>query len=108
MQKILAAVITAVALLVPAIVQAHEGHGHTYRGTISAINAPTLELKTTDGKALVFAIDEKTRILRGKVRVDIKAIRGGERAVVSALEVPAGKTMTAQRIELAAPAPTTN
>jgi hypothetical protein len=105
MRKILAFVMTAVALLVPAIAQAHEGHAHTFRGTISAINGPTLEMKTTDGKTLVFTLDAKTAIQRGRTRVDVKAIKGGERVVVSALEVPAGKTMTAQTVQLAAPAP---
>lgn len=98
----------AAGLLIPAAALAHEGHAHTFRGTVSAINGPTLEVKSTDGETtLVFTLDEKTMIQRGREKVDRTAIKGGERVVVSALEVPAGKTMTAQKVQLAAPAPAT-
>jgi hypothetical protein len=96
----------AFALVVPSFVLAHEGHAHTVMGTVSAVHAQDLEIKTTDGKTVVFLLNAKTIYQRGKTKVDGKTLTVGERVVVSALEVPAGKTMTAQTIQFASVAAT--
>lgn len=92
----------AVALVVPSLALAHGGHAHQFMGTVSALQDAQVEVKTTDGKAVVFLLDAKTIYQRGKTKVDGKTLKVGERVVVSALQVPAGKTMTAQTIQLAA------
>ncbi len=69
-------------------------------GTVSVVEDAQLELKTTEGKTVLFLLDAKTTYQRGKTKVDGKDIKVGERIVVSALEAPAGKTMTAQTIQL--------
>lgn len=93
-----AAVLTAIVLPFPA--GAHEGHAHKFMGTVSVVDDAQLELKMTDGKTVLFVLDAKTTYQRGKTKVDGKDVKVGERIVVSALEVPTGKTMTAQTIQL--------
>jgi hypothetical protein len=95
--------ILAVALVMPAITVAHQGHPHQFMGTISSFNDTELQVRTTDGKTVVFTLGAKTVYQRAKVKVDAKSLKAGERVVVSALEVPAGKVMTAQTVQLAAP-----
>lgn len=92
----------ACVLIVPAAVPAHEGHAHKFMGTLSSVQEAQFEVKTTDGKMLVFQVDAKTVYQRGKAKVVGKDLKVGERVVVSALQVPAGKTMTAQLVQLAA------
>lgn len=96
-----------VALTFPSIVVAHEGHPHRFLGTVSAVQDGQLEVKLTDGKTVVFALDAKSVVQEGRVKVDAKALKAGERVVVSALQVPAGKVMTAINVQLRVPAPAT-
>jgi hypothetical protein len=95
------------SLIAPATAPAHEGHAHKFMGTLSAVQEGQFEVKATDGTMLVFQVDAKTVYQRGKGKVTGKDLKIGERVVVSALQVPAGKTMTAQLVQLAAAAPTT-
>ncbi len=88
------------AVILPFKAAAHEGHAHKFMGTVSVVEDAQLELKTTEGKTVLFLLDAKTTYQRGKTKVDGKDIKVGERIVVSALEAPAGKTMTAQTIQL--------
>ena len=83
----------------------HEGHPHRFMGTLSAVTGSQLEIKTTDGKMVVFALDGKSLIQQGRAKAEMKDLKLGERVVVSALEVPAGKTMTALTVQLRVPAP---
>lgn len=100
--RLIPLVMLAVALLAPAPAVAHEGHAHKFMGTVSVVGDTQIEVKTTDGKDVVFLLDAKTTYQRGKTKVASRDIHAGERIVVSALEVPAGKTMTAQAVELPA------
>jgi hypothetical protein len=70
-------------------------------GTLSSVQETQFEVKTTDGKMLVFQVNPKTVYQRGKAKVAGTELKVGERVVVSALQVPAGKTMTAQVVQLA-------
>lgn len=94
------------ALAVPSLALAHGGHAHQFMGTVSAVHDQDLEIKTTDGKTVMFRLDAKTIYQRAKTKIDGKQLKVGERVVVSALEVPAGKTMTAQTVQLAVVAAT--
>ena len=96
-----------VALTFPSLVVAHEGHPHRFLGTLSAVHDGQLEVKTTDGKTVVFTLDTKTVYQRALTKVDAKELKTGERIVVSALPVAAGKVMTAINVQLRAPAPAT-
>jgi hypothetical protein len=96
-----------VALTFSSVIVAHEGHPHRFLGTVSAVQDGQLEVKLTDGKTVVFALDAKSVVQEGRVKVDAKALKTGERVVVSALPVPAGKVMTAINVQLRVAAPAT-
>ena len=95
------------ALTLSPVASAHEGHPHRFLGTVSAVHDGQLEVKLTDGKTVVFALDAKSVVQEGRVKVDAKALKTGERVVVSALPVAAGKVMTAINVQLRVPAPAT-
>lgn len=96
----------AIALVVPSLALAHEGHAHKIMGTVSAVTATQLDVKTTDGKMVVVALDAKTVYQSGKTKVDAKMLKVGDRVVVSAMQATGAKTMTAQTVQLAAVAAT--
>jgi hypothetical protein len=87
------------ALAIPAVAHAHAGHAHKVMGTVSAVADNQIEVKTTDGKTVVIALDAKTVYRRGKTKVDAKVLKVGERVVV---EAEGDKTMTAKTVQLAA------
>jgi hypothetical protein len=99
------AIAAAFALLLSVAAFAHEGHPHRFLGTLSGVHGKQLEIKTTDGKTVVFTLDEKSVIQQGRVKTDMKELKVGERIVVSALPVAAGKVMTAINVQLRASTP---
>ena len=96
------ALIAAVAL--PSGVFAHVGHPHRFMGTVSAVDAEQIDVKTKDGTVLTFTLDEKTIYRQGKTKVVGKLPKVGERVVVSAMEVEEGQMMTAETVQLPVPA----
>ena len=91
---VLAAIVAA-----PAFAWAHAGHAHKYMGTVAAVGGNQLEVKTTDGKTVKVVLNAKTAIARGKQKVDVAALKAGERVVV---EVPNEKDMIASKVTLPA------
>ncbi len=81
----------AVALLVAGAltVAAHEGHAHTIMGTITAVQATQVDVKTTDGKPHSITLNDKTAITRGTAKLSAKDLAVGQRVVV---DVGDGKT----------------
>jgi len=65
---------------------AHEGHAHKMMGTVATVNDHRLEVKAADGKTAAVTLNEKTKILRGKVSARLQDIKAGERVVVTAME----------------------
>jgi hypothetical protein len=100
----LGAAVVAV-LVVPATVRAHEGHAHKVMGTIAAVTATELDVKTTDGKTVAVTLDAKTVYRRGKVKADAKILELGERVVVEAEQTAGAKMMTAMTVTTAASTP---
>src|SRR5262249_9065807 len=82
----IAALIVAVALIVPSFALAHEGHMHKLLGTIASVDGPHVNVKGTDGKTLTVMLDSKTSITRGKDKVDASALKVGERVSVDYME----------------------
>ena len=80
------AVIVAVALLVPSMARAHEGHAHKAMGTISSVDGNNLMVKTTDGKTVMVMLDAKTKITQGKAKVEPSALKVGDRIVAEGPE----------------------
>ena len=99
-----AAWLVAVAALSGALVMAHE---ITVKGTVSALEAKRLQVKTGEEKKGTapawYAIDAKTKILRGKttVTLDEAKIKVGERVAVL-IDHDANGTMKTLEIRLAA------
>jgi preprotein translocase subunit SecA len=87
-------------LAVPAYARAHEGHAHKVMGTITMRHDNHLEVKTKDGKTVTITLNEKTSIVRGKQKLDLNALKEGERVAV---DVGNGKApMTAREVKLGA------
>jgi hypothetical protein len=95
-------VVLAAALVIPGVARAHEGHAHKVMGTVSAVTATQIELKTPEGKVVTAKLNPKTTFARGKQKVDAAAVRVGERVVVT---VASEKDMIASSVTMAAPTP---
>lgn len=76
----------AVALTVPSLALAHEGHAHKVMGTVSSIDGSHLMVKTTDGKTVMVMLDAKTKITQGKAKVAPTALKVGDRIVAEGTE----------------------
>ena len=99
-----AAVALIVAVALPSVMSAHEGHPHRFMGTVSAAESEQIEVETTDGAVVTFKLDETTVYRQGKSEVVARLLEVGERVVVSALEVEEGQTMIAEIVQLPVPA----
>ena len=70
------------ALALPVVTLAHGGHTHKVMGTVSAVSADRVEVKSTDGKVVVVVLNAKTAITRGKTKLDATALKLGERVSI--------------------------
>ena len=77
---------TVALLAIPRYVRAHEGHAHKVMGTVAMRHENHLEVNATDGKTAMITLNQKTKILRGKVKVTADEIKAGERLVVTATQ----------------------
>ncbi len=82
----IAAVALLVTLAVPAASLAHTGHAHKVMGTVSSVDGKNFMVKTTDGKTVMVMMDAKTKITRGKAKVDVTSLQVGERIVAEGAE----------------------
>lgn len=77
------ALVAAVSLVLAAsAVWAHEGHVHTVKGTVTALDASLVKVKTPSGEVLSIAINAKTSVVRAKRKVPIAEVQVGRRVVV--------------------------
>ena len=104
----IAAVALLVTFAVPAVSLAHEGHPHKVMGTVSSVDGQNFMVKTTDGKTVMVMMDAKTKITRGKAKVDATALKVGERIVAegeeekemimaTSVQLPAAPATTAKK-----------
>ena len=97
-KRFAAAIVLAAALMLPAYAAAHEGHAHKVMGTITATHGDRLEVKTREGKTVTIILTDKTTFVRGKEKLDPRALKAGERVVV---DVGNGKEpITAREVKL--------
>ncbi|MEO8277857.1 MAG: hypothetical protein ABI639_16705 [Thermoanaerobaculia bacterium] len=71
------------ALTVATVAVAHEGHHHEAKGTVQAVTADGLELKSIEATVQSFVLTAETKCLRGAVVASCNEIAVGERAVVT-------------------------
>ena len=83
---IIAVAVIGAALLAPRYARAHDGHDHTVMGTIASIDGTNLMVKTADGKQTMVMMDAKTKITQGTTKLDVKALKVGDRVVASGPE----------------------
>ena len=69
-------------LAFPIVALAHGGHVHKVMGTVTAIENSQLSVRTQDGKTVTIVLNDKTAVLRGKTKLDLTALKAGERVVV--------------------------
>ena len=86
MKKLMIAAAVAVALLIPSVAPAHEGHAHKAMGTITSVQGNNVMVKTTDGKSVMVMLDAKTKITQGKTKVEASALKVGDRIVAEGPE----------------------
>ena len=101
-KKWILAGVVAVALLVPVVARAHDGHAHKVLGTITAVADNRVEMKTPEGKVVTVTVTAKTTYARGKQKVDAAALKVGERIVA---EVASEKDMIATSVTMPAAVP---
>ena len=103
------ALLIGLALLValaaaPSLASAHEGHAHKVMGTISSIQGTNLMVKGTDGKTVMVMMDAKTKVTKGKDKVEASALKVGDRVVAEGPEEKGMITATTVKLGEAAPA----
>ena len=94
-----------VILASPVVTFAHGGHVHKVMGTVTAHENNQLQVRTQDGKTVTIVLNDKTSVLRGKAKLDLTALKAGERVVV---DIGDGKApVTAREVKLGEVAPAT-
>ena len=82
---VIAAVLFALAMMVPAVSRAHE-NDKTVMGNITKVDGMNLMVKGADGKEIMVMMDAKTKITQGKTKLDAKALKVGDRVVAAGPE----------------------
>jgi hypothetical protein len=95
MGAVLAAVL---AVATPGVLAAHGGHTHKVLGTVASVQGSHVEVTTTDGKSVTVMLDAKTKITRGKEKLDASAIKVGGRVSIDAMQEK--DMMMAQAVKL--------
>src|SRR5712691_3979895 len=85
-KKWIVATVLAGALVVPVVALAHEGHAHKVMGTVSSIDGANLTVKTTDGKTVMVMLDAKTKVTKGTTKIELGALKVGDRVVAEGPE----------------------
>ena len=80
--------VMAISLLIPALPMAHPGHDTKFVGTIAAVAKDTVDIKTTDGKAMTFKITPTTTFRRGTAKGAQTELKAGMRVAVTIVDTP--------------------
>jgi hypothetical protein len=79
MRNRIVATLVALVSWVPAAALAHAGHTHKLLGTVTGIEHPQIQVKTTDEKNVTIVLDAASVVTRGKTRVEQTDIKVGDR-----------------------------
>ena len=78
------ALVAAVTLVLAApAVGAHDGHDHIIMGTVTALDAKHLKVKTPSGEVLSIAMIDKTMTTRDKKKIAFEEVQVGHRVAVN-------------------------
>jgi hypothetical protein len=99
MKKWIVGGVIAIALLLPVVAPAHQGHVHKVLGTVASVQGNRVDVKGTDGKVITVLLNAKTAITRGKAKADLAALKVGERVSVDYLQEK--NANTAKTVKLA-------
>ena len=108
MRKVLGFLLLAGAVLAPGILLAHEGHRHVM-GTVTAVDATHVEIKTTAGKSSSVPLSAATKYYKGskgKTAGAASDLKVGSRVVIdlakdgtaSEVRLPSGKKMSSHKM----------
>ena len=86
MKEIAARLVFVVALAVPALLLAHEGHAHHVMGTVNAVSADNIDVKDAAGEVVSCQLTAETKFRRGEESVTAADIKVGERVMVDTVE----------------------
>jgi hypothetical protein len=103
--RIRTAILTLVATMsLAGLVRAHGGHDHV-RGTVTAVDATRIEVKTGYGKTISVALKPDTKYFKEKAAATAADVKVGIRVVIDADKE--GENLTAKEVKIgvAAPAP---
>lgn len=106
MKRTWIAVIALAALIaIPGMARAHEGHSEKVMGTVSSVRGNHVMVKTAAGKDKMVMLDAKTKITRGKTKVEATDLKVGDRIVATGPEEK--EMIMAATVQLAAAPATT-
>lgn len=78
----LALAVVAMLIVPGRTLLAHEGHEHKALGTVAAIDAKEIRVKTQDGKTVAFVLSSETTYKAGEARAERADAKVGSRVVV--------------------------
>ena len=80
------AAVAVVALAIPGLALAHEGHLHKVLGTVTDVDYPHVEITTAEKKSVTIMLDASTVITKGKAKVKDTDIKVGDRISADYME----------------------
>jgi hypothetical protein len=85
MRKIATILILAFTLLTSGLALAHDGHKHGpehLMGTVTAVSADQIEIKTKEGKAVTVPLTKETKYFKGDQQAAQADVKAGARVIV--------------------------
>ena len=85
MRKITVILTLAFTLLTGGLALAHEGHKHgpdQLMGTVTAVSADKIEIKTTEDKAVTVPLTQETKYFKGEQQATQADVQKGARVIV--------------------------
>lgn len=73
-------------MALPLRATAHEGHLHRVLGSITAVDAAHIEVRSREGESVSVLLEKETRVRRGEKLITAAEVKTGERVAVSYVE----------------------
>jgi hypothetical protein len=82
MSRVSRFVVVVAAVVVLAVPGTLRAHGKMVMGTVTSVDAGSIEVKTTDGKTVKFKLTEKTKYMKGEKAAGNGDVKPGSRVSV--------------------------